>query len=98
MFHDLDVRVCAVHKGTISAAPWSLIGSDSSNNATTVIGVGLHDPQYPSVGDGKPVTAGECISGWIAFFVARSVRIVAAKYALVDTNKNTSVQAKWRLR
>lgn len=90
----MEVKVCAEHKNiSVSNAPWSLVGADSSNNSDIVVGGGLKEPQYPGVDD--PLPPGKCVLGWITFQVPTSERIVAAKYAPSSRN---GVYAEWRVR
>lgn len=94
IYDSIEVKVCVAHAVSVSAAPWSLVGANDSTSGTTVTGGGLQEPQYI---DDNPLKAGECARGWITFDVAKSERIVAAKYAPSNASGDRLPTAKWRL-
>ena len=92
-YADLEVRVCAIKKTTVSNAPWTLVGVTDDNLDTVVTGGGLHEPQYPGVAD--PLNAGECVQGWITFVVPRTLKVKAAKYAPSNAKGEPLPHAIW---
>jgi hypothetical protein len=84
----INVKVC-VHEAdaSVSASPWSLVGSDDGNYTSSNITYNQFPlPHYPS-GD-HPVTPGECVGGWIIFDVPKTVHVSRIRYAVQDSLGN----------
>lgn len=86
--------MCPTIAGTITNDPWSLIGNDSGSYDPSNIGYAqFPQPQYP-FGE-HPVSAGECVRGWIVLDVLRSVAITKIRYSVQDAS-GTPIITYWK--
>jgi hypothetical protein len=78
------VRTCAVKKSTLSWDPWSLETPDSSSYpAASESYDSWPRPQYPFAGE-RTFAPGECVKGWIEFYVNNGVKVHEIVYSPSD--------------
>jgi hypothetical protein len=90
----LDVENCAGPSETeayINSSPWRIVAADNRQYQASGTGYGTFPTPDYAFGD-TPISAGECIRGWITFDVARDATLVSVKY-----QTTTGEETVWNL-